>query len=193
MNLLALLFSQARSEVLRLLFSDQSRELYLRDLTRQSGLSLATMQGELQKLSDADLVTSRRDGNRRYYRANANHPLFTDLHRLVLKTSGLRDVLAQVIEGLDQVEIAFIFGSIARGTDRAASDVDLFVIGNAGLRALAPRLRAASEQIHREINPVTMTIAEFVRGRATNPFLEDVMKHPKIFVKGAADELAGLG
>jgi len=111
----------------------------------------------------------------------------------VLKTTGLRDVLAQAIEGLDQVEIAFIFGSVAKGTDRAASDVDLLVIGEAGLRALAPRLRAASEQVHRKINPVTMTTAEFVRGRTTNPFLEDVLKHPKIFVKGTADELAGLG
>ena len=94
MSVLTVLFPQVRAEVLRLLFADASRELHLRDLTRQSGLGLGTVQGELEKLSSSDLVTSRRDGNRRYYRANSTHPLFPDLQQLVLKTSGLRDVLA---------------------------------------------------------------------------------------------------
>lgn len=92
MSLLAVLFPQVRAEVLRLLFADGERELHLRDLTRQSGLTLGTMQGELAKLSAADLVISRRDGNRRYYQANARHPLFPDLRQLVLKTAGVQDV-----------------------------------------------------------------------------------------------------
>lgn len=193
MTVLAVLFPQVRAEVLRLLFADAGRELHLRDLTRQSGLGLGTVQGELEKLSGADLVTSRRDGNRRYYRANSSHPLFPDLQQLVLKTTGLRDVLADALRGMKGVEVAFVFGSLATGAGKAASDVDLFVIGDAGLRTLAPVLRNATETIGREINPVSMTVAEFRKRRAKDAFITDVLGKEKLFVKGGADELERLG
>lgn len=189
MSVLAVLFPQVRAEVLRLLFADASRELHLRDLTRQSGLGLGTVQGELEKLSSSDLVTSRRGGNRRYYRANSSHPLFPDLQQLVLKTSGLRDVLADALRGIKGVEVAFVFGSLASGLGKAGSDVDLFVIGDAGLRTLVPALRKAADALSREINPVSMTAAEFRKRRAKDAFVLDVLGKEKIFVKGDAREL----
>jgi predicted nucleotidyltransferase len=182
MSLLTVLFPQVRAEV-----------LHLRDLTRQSGLGLGTVQGELEKLSAADLVTSRRDGNRRYYRANADHPLFPDLQQVVLKTSGLREVLAEALRGVKGIEAAFVFGSLAAGAGKGASDVDLFVIGDAGLRALAPVLRRATDSLGREINPVTMTAAEFRQRRGKDAFVRDVLRKEKLFVKGGADELERLG
>jgi predicted nucleotidyltransferase len=193
MSLLTVLFPQVRAEVLRLLFADAGRELHLRDLTRQSGLGLGTVQGELEKLSAADLVTSRRDGNRRYYRANASHPLLPELRQLVLKTSGLREVLADALRGVKGVEVAFVFGSLAAGAGKGASDVDLFVIGDAGLRALAPALRKAADEIGREINPVSMTAAEFRKRRAKDAFVRGVLGNKKLFVKGGSDELERLG
>jgi DNA-binding transcriptional ArsR family regulator len=193
MSLLPVIFPRVRAEVLRLLFADPARELHLRDLTRQTGLALGTVQGELEKLSSVDLVTSRRDGNRRYYRANASHPLFPDLQQLVLKTSGLRDVLAEALRGIKGVEVAFVFGSLASGAGKAASDVDLFVIGDVGLRALSPALRRVTDTIAREINPVTMTAAEFRKRRAKDPFVLDVIGKEKLFVKGGPDELERLG
>lgn len=167
--------------------------MHVRDLERQSGLTVKTVQGELEKLFQADLVTSRRDGNRRYFRANASHPLFTDLQQIVLKTAGLRDVLADALAGIAGVELVFVFGSLAGDAGKAASDVDLLVVGDVSLRKLAPLLRAAGEKLGREINPVTMSAAEFVKGRAKNPFLMDVLGKPKLFVKGGPDELARLG
>ena len=193
MSLLHQLFPQVRAEVLRLLFADSGREVHVRDLERQSGLNVKTVQDELGKMSKADLVTSRRDGNRRYYRANASHPLFVDLQQLVLKTSGLRDVLAEALKGVKGIEVALIFGSLAAGSGKAASDVDLLVIGDAGLRALAPGLRRASERIGREINPVTMTATEYAKGRKKHPLLLDIAGKEKLFIKGGADELERLG
>ena len=193
MSLLSVLFPRVRAEVLRLLFADAARELHLRELTRQSGLGLGTVLDELEKLSAADLVTSRRDGNRRYYRANARHPLFPDLQQLVLKTAGLRDVLVSALKGVKGIEVAFVFGSLAAGSGRAASDVDLLVIGEAGLRALAPGLRRASESLGREINPVTMTAAEYARGKKKHPLLLDLADKEKLFIIGGADELERLG
>lgn len=193
MSVLAVLFPQVRAEVLRLLFADASRELHLRDLTRQSGLGLGTVQGELEKLSSSDLVTSRRDGNRRYYRANSTHPLFPDLQQLVLKTSGLRDVLAKALHGIKGVELAFVFGSLASSGGKAASDVDLFIIGDVGLRAVASALRGVGEVLAREINPITMTAEEFRKRRTSDSFVQDVLGKEKLFVKGTADELVRLG
>lgn len=193
MGVLAVLFPQVRAEVLRLLFADASRELHLRDLTRQSGLGLGTVQGELEKLSASDLVTSRRDGNRRYYRANSSHPLFPDLQQLVLKTSGLRDVLADALRDIKGVEVAFVFGSLASNAGKAASDVDLFVIGDVGLRGLATALRGVAEVLAREINPITMTAEEFRKRRANDSFVQDVLGKEKLFVKGNDNELERLG
>ncbi len=192
MSLLQILFPQVRAEVLRLLFADETRELHLRELTRQSRLSLGTLQTEVEKLRAADLLLSRRDGNRLYFRANAAHPLFADLRQLVLKTAGLREVLADALRDVPGIELAFVFGSLAAGTGKAGSDVDLLVIGDAGLRALAPRLRPAAERLGREINPVTMTVAEFARDRAKKTFLRDVLAKDKLFLKGNSDELARL-
>jgi len=193
MSLLEVIFPQVRAEVLRLLFADEGRELHLRELTRQCGLSLGTLQTEVEKLRAADLLLTRRDGNRLYFRANAAHPLFTDLRQLVLKTAGLREVLADALRDVPGIELAFVFGSLASGDGKAGSDVDLMVIGDAGLRALAPRLRKAAEQLGREINPVTMTAADFARDRTKKAFLRDVLENNKLFIKGNDHELARLG
>lgn len=193
MKLLHLLFPQVRAEVLRLLFADAEREMHGRDLARQSGLNIKTVQDELGKLSEADLVTSRRDGNRRYYRANAHHPLFVDLQQIVLKTAGLQEVVSWALAPIDGVEVAFIFGSLASGPGKAASDVDLLVIGDAGLRKLTGPLRSAAQVLGREINPVTMTATEFRKGRTKHPLLVDILDKPKLFVKGGPDELERLG
>jgi DNA-binding transcriptional ArsR family regulator len=193
MKLLEILFPKGRARLLKLLFAAPDAELHLRELTRQSGLSLGTVQEELEKLRAGDLVLSRRDGNRRYYKANSSHPIFSDLRQIVLKTAALADVLADALRGT-KVDLAFVFGSLAGENGKANSDVDLMVIGGAGLRALAPALRKASEKIGREINPHAYTVADWRRERrARNGFLKNVMESEKLFVKGSADELAGLG
>ncbi len=192
MDLLNILFPQVRAEILRLLFADESRELHLRELVRQSGLTLGTVQTEMEKLLSAGLLLDRRDGNRRYVRANSAHPLFADLRNLVLKTSGLRDVLAEALSDLDGIRVALVFGSIADGTAKPDSDIDLLVIGEVGLRALAPRLRPAAERLGREINPVTMSAAAFARERGTKPLLVDLLAKPKLFIKGNEHELERL-
>jgi predicted nucleotidyltransferase len=194
MELLTVLFPRVRAETLRLLFADAEVELHLRDLARQSGLSLGTVQGELKQLHAADLVTSHRDGNRRYFRANFHHPLFRDLQQLVLKTAGLRDVLARALRSIPGINLVFVFGSLAQSKGKASSDVDLMVIGSAGLRALAPALRKASTEIGREINPHTYTTAAWRKKRRTgNGFLNSVVESEKLFIKGNSDELAKLG
>ena len=120
--------------------------------------------------------------------------MYPELASLVAKTSGLREVLVKALEGAKGVRVAFVFGSLARGVGQAASDVDLMVIGEIGLRAIAPRLRPAINSIGREINPVVMSPAGFSsKIKGGDAFLRNVMAAEKLFIVGGPDELAEMG
>lgn len=193
-SLLHELLPPVRAEALRLLFGADARELHLRELSRLSGLGLGPWQRELAKLERLDLVHSRRDGNRRAFHANKEHPLFSELVSLVAKTSGLRGTLADALKGLKGIRAAFVFGSLAAGSGKASSDVDLMVISTIGLREIAPRLRPATDSIGREINPVVMSPASFSsKLRNGDAFLKNVMAAEKLFIVGGPDELAAMG
>jgi DNA-binding transcriptional ArsR family regulator len=126
-----ILSSKVRAEIFRLLFARRDTELHIRELARRSKLHEATLRQDLSKLKELDLVASRRDGNRVYYRANQEHPVYSDIHGLVLKTTGLVEVIRTALEQTD-LTVAFVFGSVAAGKESAQSDVDLMVIGNMG-------------------------------------------------------------
>lgn len=188
-----ILSSRVRAEIFRLLFGLDVKELHLREMQRQAGLSLGTIRQDLQKLVTLDLVTTRRDGNRLYYRANPDHPLYPDIRKLVLKTSGLVEVLKSVLNQ-EGVKVAFVFGSLASNREKAASDVDLMVIGTVGLRTLASWLSEVSEQIGREINPHTMTVEEFQHRQGKGDhFLSNVLESPRLFILGNENDLATMG
>ena len=188
-----ILSSRVRAEIFRLLFGLDGKELHLREIERQASLSLGTIRQDLQKLVKLDLVTTRRDGNRLYYRANTEHPLYQDIRKLVLKTAGLVEVFKSALDR-EGVEVAFVFGSLASSREKAASDVDLMVIGVVGLRTLSSWLAEVSDQIGREINPHTMTVEEFRRRKEKGDhFLSNVLEFPKLFIIGNENDLAAMG
>ena len=188
-----ILSSRVRAEIFRLLFGVNEVELHVREIERRSGLNISTVRQELEKLERLDLVIARRDGNRLYYRANRDHPLFSDIHNLVVKTSGLVDILREAVDK-EGVKIAFVFGSIAGNQADAGSDVDLMVIGDVGLRTLSGWLTGISDKIEREVNPHVLSEEEFARKKQSKEhFLSNVLSSPKLFIKGTEDELAGLG
>lgn len=194
MNMLAeLLSSQGRAEIFRLLFASANRELHGRELERQSGLADATVRQELKKLTRLGVVAARQDGNRTYYHANVAHPLYPDIRNLVLKTSGLTDVLGEAL-GQENIEAAFVFGSIASGTETAASDIDLMVIGTITLRQLGKRLSGIATKLGREINPHVLMLEEFARRKKERDhFITSVLDTPRLFVIGSEDALGKLG
>ena len=154
MNLLSqILSSQVRAEIFRLLFSGDKNSIHLRDLQRQSGLSIGTIQKEIARLNELDLVTAKRDGNRLYYTANMDHPLFKEICGLVEKTSGIAESLKEVLKSIKGIDCAFIFGSVAKGEEKSHSDIDLIIIGSVGLRTLSSAFRNLTDKTQREINP----------------------------------------
>ena len=188
-----LLSSRARAEIFRLLFNGTGDELHVREIERRSGLNDSTLRQELRKLVRLDLVQSRRDSNRVYYRAKTESPLYPEIRNLVLKTSGLSDVLKSVLTD-KRIRVAFVFGSIARGEEKAGSDVDLMVIGQLGLRDLSRLLSGIEEKIGREVNPHVLREEEFrKRIRAKEHFVSSVMETLKIFIIGSQRELEAMG
>jgi len=194
MSLLSeILSSRVRGKVFENLFDGQGTELHLRELERRSGYTVGTIQTELKKLSRLDLLKSRRDGNRLYYRANQDHPLYPDIRNLVDKTVGIFPRLMDFFGGREDVLCAFVFGSMAEGTEKAASDVDLLVIGDAGMRALSSGLAEISKAVGREINFHVIPGEEFRKRVLENEhFIAGALKSPRAFVKGGEDELARL-
>lgn len=193
MNRLAeIIGSKIRVEVFRLLFTGAGVELHGREIQRRTGFNDRAIRQELLKLARLGLITPRRDGNRLYYYANRENPLFPDIRNLTLKTVGLVDVLASALQS-DQVQMAFIFGSFAKATEKPTSDVDLLVIGSLGMRGVTALLSGVAEKIGREINPHVLTASNFKEKlRAGEHFVTSVMKEQRVFLKGHECEFTGL-
>jgi predicted nucleotidyltransferase len=194
MNILAeILSSRVRAELFRILFGIDAHEYHLREIQRRAGLAIGTVRQEAIKLEKLELLVKRWDSNRTYYKANKDHPLYVTIHDLVLKTSGLTEILRRSLS-TDDIRFSFVFGSIASGTESADSDIDLFIIGDIGLRAVSKLLKGASEQIGREINPHVMAEPEFIqRKRNKDHLISNVLESPKLMIKGIENDLERLG
>jgi uncharacterized protein len=194
MNLLAeILSSKIRSEIFRMLFGVNDEALHMREIERRSGLSIGTIQQETKKLLLLNLILKRKDGNRIYYQANKEHPLYAEIRGLVLKTVGLADFFRNALKVNPNIQFAFVFGSLARNEEKDKSDVDLMIIGEITMRQLTALLSGVSDHIGREINPHILTVREFLKRKSTKDhFLTQVLDSPMIFVIGNENDLAEL-
>lgn len=181
------LMPRIRQKILIETVSQPERWRYATDLAARIGVTPSSLQRELASLLAADILEMRRDGSRVYYRANPSCPFLPELRGLLTKTAGMAEALRQALEPFfSAIEAAFIFGSVARGEEAAASDIDIFLIGEISLTEIALPLRQAEKQLQREISPVVMTRTEFVCQRAAEPhFLMTVLNSKKIYLKGS--------
>lgn len=186
MNILAeLLSSQGRAEIFRLLFNGKKTAIHLRDLQRKSGLSIGTVQQEIEHLKNLDLVIPERDGNRLYYTANSDHPLYKNICGLVEKTSGVVENFKEILTSVKGIDCAFIFGSFAKGQEKSHSDIDLIVIGDIGLRTLSSQLKVLTEQTEREINPHVYSVKSWREKLKKNDhFIRNILSDEKVFLIG---------
>ncbi len=177
--------SKARERVLAALFKDRPEAVHFRGLVRETGLSPLSLKRVLDDFEAAGIIESEWAGNQRSYKANEKHALYAELSSIVKKTVGLADVLRAALRG---VEMAFVYGSIARGDARPDSDVDLFVVGKPNDEVYAG-LRKAEEAIGREVNPAFYSVKEL---REKRGFVERVLQEDKIMVVGNEEEFKRL-
>jgi predicted nucleotidyltransferase len=180
------LFGQTRSAVLSALLLHPESSLHVRELARLTGASAGSLHRELRLLADMGLLLRQEVGRQVHYRANVAHPVHAELAQLLRKTAGLADVLREALEPLGRkVEQAFVYGSMASGTERAASDVDLMVLGTASFGDLARALAPAQATLRRDVNPTLMTRQEWRHQLdAGSGFALSVMKGDKLWLKG---------
>jgi predicted nucleotidyltransferase len=193
-NLGEALFTKTQQRVLGLLFGNPDRSYYNNEIVRFADAGIGSVQRELQRLESAGLVTARKIGNQKHYQANRTAAIFEELRGIVLKTVGLADVLREAIAPLqEQVELAFIFGSIAQGKERVTSDVDVMVIGDVSFDEVVQAFYPTQESLGREVNPVVMSASEFSGNILQGDrFVSRIVKEPKIFLKGDGDDLGKL-
>ena len=187
--MLAELFtSDTRAEIMRILFNGESREHYLREIEKITHVHISSLQKEVKHLASIDLIKARKDGNRIYYKANSEHPIYPDLVSIVEKTVG---VIALLKEKLNEpkIECAFLFGSMAKNKEKATSDIDLIIIGDLGMRTLTKFLSGLQEKLGREINPHVYTKEEFKkRIKSKDHFIISVLKEEIKPIIGSVNE-----
>ena len=183
--------NQYRRKVLGLLLMRPEQQIHLRELARVIGAAPGTLKKELDALCEAGLLRAERVGNQVRFCANTAHPVFPELQALIRKTIGLADALRLSLAPLaGRIDAAFVFGSMASGTESAGSDIDLMVVGDAGFAEVVDATYEAQAALGREINPKVMSASEWQAKKAErNAFLQDVLNKPRIMLIGDADVL----
>lgn len=187
----SLLFPEYRRRVLGLLLLHPENHYHVREIARLTSTAPGTLHRELTKLAKAEVLTREVSGNQVYYQANRSFSIFDELASILRKTSGLVDVLTNaLIPFADKITVALVFGSVGRGTESAGSDVDLLIIGEIDFVTLVKALYPTQEIISREINPKVYHKDEWKKlVRKKDPFAQEILKNPKLFIIGAANEL----
>jgi len=185
------LFGKARLAILGLLFSHADESFYLRQIVRIVGAGQGAVQRELGNLVRSGLVKRTSQGKQVYYQANRGSPVFADLRGLIIKTAGVADVLRGALAPLaDRIDLAFVYGSIARGTEKSDSDIDVMVIGGVEFGEVVAALSQTQDQLNRETNPSVFSMAE-IRSRIQEKdhFVTSVLREPRITLIGDDSEL----
>ena len=187
---LSLTKSRIRRDLLTLFFTNPSQRYYLRELQRILGYSAGNIRRELLKFQQDDLMTTHRVGNLLYYAVNRTHPLFKELKSIVTKTVGVEGILTATLSTVDDIAIAFIYGSFAAKKETSSSDIDLMIIGSPDTSALHDTLARIEHKLQREINPTIYSMDEYrAKKRAKRGFITELLRRPRIMLKGSEDDL----
>ena len=194
LQLMDLLFGATRQRVLAVLLLRPDASFHLRELARLTGSHAGTLGRELDKLTESGLVLRAEQGNQVHYRANRGSLLFDDLAAMFRKTHGAVPALQEALAPLDdRIRVAWVFGSVAQGTEGEGSDIDLLVLGEVGFADLVRAVNPLQESLRREINPGLYSVAEFqARLASGDACARELLDKPKLFVKGGKDDGAEL-
>ena len=186
------LFPKGRQRVLAVLFGNPGRSFYANEVIALAQSGTGAVQRELAALSEAGLLTVTKQGNQKHYQANADAPVFAELRGLVLKTMGLADVLKVALAPLAaQIDLAFVYGSVAKQQDTAHSDIDVMIVSaGLGYGDVFGALEGASATLGRNVNPTLYAPAELAkRINLDNAIVTRVLQQPKIWLIGNEEQL----
>jgi predicted nucleotidyltransferase len=191
---LAALLSPTRQGILAATFLRPQKSWYLSELAAHLGTRSSSLQRDVNSLVRVGILEKHVDGRRSYIKANEDSPVFPEIRSLIEKTSGIVPMLQEAVRKLGKkVRWGLVYGSLARGEEGSASDVDLMLIGNVSTMELVPTLRRLEKIVDRQINPTIFTEEDFAKNIAQkNHFLLTVMRGKKIMLKGTENELEAI-
>jgi len=186
------LFTKTQQRVLGLLYSGRGKRLYTNEIVRLADMGRGTVRRELGRLVGAGLLLVTREGNQHYYQANPDCPVYEELLSIAKKTFGITDVIREaIIPVYEQIDLAFIYGSLAKKEETSSSDIDLLVLTDSlAYSDLMTVLSDAEPVLARPINPSIYTMVQIKdKLLQKNAFLTRVMEQPKLWVKGSDDDI----
>ncbi len=188
------LFGAYHRRILALLLLRPEQSFYVREIARLAKVPAGSLHRELKLLAESGLLLREPAGNQVRYRANRDCPIYAELAGVFRKTEGLADVLREALAPLaSEIDLAFIFGSVAQGKESVTSDVDVFVVGSASFTDIVKAFAPIHERLGREVNPVVMPRNDFIKKHAERDrFVARIVKEPKLFLSGAANDLGKL-
>lgn len=182
--------SKARVEVLKLFTFNPDESFYQRQIATLARQPIRGVQREVDKLEKIGLIEKSIQGNRVYYKVNKSCPIFEDLKRILFKSVGIAEALKENLINSDNIKVAFIYGSYAKGEENLSSDIDLFVVGSIASKELSSLLSKPKRELSREMNYALFPPDELrKRMRQKDHFLRNVLREKKIFIIGNEDEL----
>jgi uncharacterized protein len=190
-----LLFGQTRGRILALLYGIPDHSYFVRQISRQIGTSVGSVQRELEALTAVGLIGRSTIGRQVFYQANRNHPAYGEVKSLVAKTNGIFYLLSSALAPLaERISFAFVYGSIARGDDNTGSDVDLMIVGDVTLDEILQQLTTLERDLGRPVNPTVYSSQEFsAKLQEGNHFLNSVLRGKKVLLIGEENELDEVG
>jgi predicted nucleotidyltransferase len=186
------LFTATQKRVLGLLFGQPARSFYATELIGLTGAGSGAVQRELARLTQSGLVTVRPIGNQKHFQANSDSPLFNELRSIAQKTTGLAEPLREALLPLaSRIHAAFVYGSVAKRQDAAASDIDLMLISDTlSYGDTFAALEAVGSRLGRKVNPTVLSRKDLAaRVRRNEAFVTRVLSQPKIWLIGGEDAL----
>jgi uncharacterized protein len=185
------LFGKTRRKILALFFLNSDKQYYFSEVARATGIRQGAVQRELKSLVNSAILIAEKRGHQTFYSVNTANPIYNELRQIMFKTYAIGEVLAAALKRLSRkIDAAFVYGSVASGTDTGISDIDLFVIGGVSFGDIAEAVSRREDELARPVNIHTLTVDEFAeKATGKNHFITSVMKANKIFIIGTDDDL----
>lgn len=181
--------SRIRRNLLTLFFTNPSKGYYSRQIERLLGHSVGSISRELIKFKKDDLLITEKAGNMVYYKLNQHHPLYNEIKNIIMKTSGVVQRLREALSPINNIEVAFIYGSFAKDKQKSSSDIDLMIVGDVDSLDVSNCLADLEIKFDREINFSLFTKGEFREKKEKIEFLKNILSEEKIFLIGSVDDL----
>jgi len=184
------LFTTTQQQILGLLYGRSKKSFYVKEILRLTGMGVATIKRELERMLAAGILTMNKIGNQHHYKANPECPIYDELLAIVKKTFGITDVIGLALSIFsERIEWAFIFGSVAAGKETSTSDIDLMIIGDVDFGEVVQALYSTQETLGREINPKIYRKKEWIQmKKKQDAFIRDVLAKPRMDVIGSTNE-----